>query len=93
VQGFFLGANPFELAATRNAIRIPAHHRMDLRVNKTFIRRGWHLTLFAEVINVYNRSNVRFDGLNGMNAQTGAARLGFDKLFPVLPSAGISIEY
>jgi hypothetical protein len=93
VQGFFLGANPFELAATRNAIRIPAHHRMDLRVNKTFIRRGWHLTLFAEAINVYNRSNVRFDGLNGINAQTGAARLGFDKLFPVLPSAGISIEY
>jgi hypothetical protein len=31
--------------------------------------------------------------VRGFDARTGAARLGFDKLFPVLPSAGVSIEF
>jgi hypothetical protein len=66
---------------------------MDFRANKTFIRRGWHITLFAEVVNLYNHENVRFDDARGIDARTGSVRLGFDRLFPILPSAGLSIDF
>lgn len=93
VQGYFRGTNPFALSDERNQVRLPAHHRLDARLNKTFVRRGWHITLFAEVINVYNRRNVRFDGVGGIDGRTGAVRLRFDTMFPVLPSGGVAIEW
>ncbi len=94
VRAFLEGRDPFLLAAERNQVRLPVYHRLDLRANKTFVRRaGWHVTLFVEVINVYGRENVRFDELRGFDARTGVARPGFDKLFPVLPSAGMAIEF
>ncbi len=94
VRGFVRGTNPqFFLSEQRNQLRLPTYHRMDFRANKTFLRRGWHITLYAEVVNLYNRDNVRFDEVRGFDSRTGSARLGFDKLFPVLPSAGVSIEF
>jgi hypothetical protein len=94
VRGFVRGTNPqFFLSGQRNQLRLPTYHRMDFRANKTFLRRGWHITLYAEVVNLYGRDNVRFDEMRGFDARTGAARLGFDKLFPVLPSAGVSMEF
>lgn len=95
VRGYFRGANLTQtfLFASRNELRMPVYHRLDLRANKTFVRKGWHVTLFAEVINLYNRDNLRFDDLRGFDARTGAARLGFDNLLPVLPSAGVAIDF
>lgn len=94
VRGFFEGTNPtFYLSTQRNLLRLPAYHRMDLRANKTFIKKGWHITLFVEVINLYNRDNVRFDDLRGIDTRTRVARLGFDRLFPVVPSAGMAVEW
>jgi len=51
------------------------------------------LTLFAEAINLTNRENVRFDDLRSYDALTGAARLSFDTMFPILPSAGLVIDF
>jgi len=74
-------------------LRIPSYQRTDFRINKAFVRDGWQLTLFAEVINLTNRDNVRFDDLNGFDARTARARISFDKMFPILPSAGIVVEF
>ncbi|MBL8232302.1 MAG: carboxypeptidase-like regulatory domain-containing protein [Bryobacterales bacterium] len=95
VRGYFRGTdiNRAFLSDMRNQLRLPVYHRMDLRANKTFVKKGWHVTLFAEVINLYNRDNLRFDDLRGFNGQTGEARLGFDGLLPIIPSAGVAIDF
>jgi len=63
-----------------------------VRVNKAFVQDRWRLTLFGEVINVFNRENVRFDDFNGLDA-FGRPRLSFEKTFPILPSLGIAVEF
>jgi hypothetical protein len=95
VRGYYqqLGPSLFALSTQRNVLRLPDYQRADFRINKAFIRNWGQLTLFAEVINFTNRDNVRFDDLNGYDTRTGVARLSFDKMFPVLPSAGVVIDF
>jgi hypothetical protein len=94
VRGYFAGAPPsFVLAEQRNRLRLPAYHRTDVRVAKTIVRDGWHLTIFGEVINLFNQDNVRQDDPGGFNPQTGTVRLRFETLLPVIPSAGVAVEF
>ncbi|MBI4907476.1 MAG: TonB-dependent receptor, partial [Acidobacteria bacterium] len=97
VHGYFERAQPGAqnvfLSPSRNALRLPRYHRWDVRANKTFVKHGMHITLFAELINVYNHSNIRFEDLNTWDARTGSARLSLAKMFPVLPSAGVALEF
>lgn len=95
LRGFYRPAagGAFFLSTARNQLRIPDYHRLDLRANKTFVRARWQTTLFAEVVNLYNHRNTRFDELRSLNGATGLVRLGFDRMFPVLPSAGVAIEF
>jgi outer membrane receptor for ferrienterochelin and colicin len=53
-----------------NAVRTPAYHRLDLRVDRRFLR-GWGaIVLYLEVENLYGRKNVRtYD----WNPKTGGA--------------------
>ncbi|MCS7313900.1 MAG: TonB-dependent receptor [Bryobacterales bacterium] len=81
------------LAEERNRVRLPAYHRVDLRTNKAFVFDRWKLTLYAEVINLTNHANYRFESFNGYNARTGQAFLTLDKMFPVIPSAGFLLEF
>jgi hypothetical protein len=82
----------YRLSETRNTLRLPTYHRLDLRANKTYSRKGWQMTLYAEVVNVYNHRNIRYDDIRSVDIRTGITRLGFDKLFPILPAAGLSLE-
>ena len=54
--------------------------------------RATRLTLFAEVLNVYARENVRAarPGINGITHQVFRI---FDSMFPLIPSAGLSLEF
>jgi hypothetical protein len=80
------------VSAERNALRLPTYGRLDLRANRTFAWGRRRLTLFAEVINVMNQENVRFNPPR-VNAGTGQVTRLFDSLVPVIPSAGILIEF
>lgn len=94
VWGFFeRRGQEFFLAAERNQLRLPAYQRTDLRLNKAFVRKQYQLTLFAEVVNLTNRDNLRFDQLTSFDARTGRARPAFDTMLPVLPSAGMVIDF
>lgn len=80
------------LSDTRNALRLPTYSRMDLRAARTYTIAGGRLTLFVEVINVFNRRNVR--------AKTGDISFRrlevFDvtePMFPIIPSAGVTVEF
>ncbi len=81
------------LADQRNNLRLDPYHRADVRINKAYVFDRWKLTLYGEVVNVFDRANYRFDSFSGYNARTGQASINLDKMFPVLPSAGLMLEF
>jgi hypothetical protein len=86
------GASYF-LAEARNRLGRGAYQRAEVRINKFYGRRRANVTLYAEVVNLLNRRNHRFDRFNGYNARTGQAFLTLDRMFPILPSAGLVVEF
>jgi hypothetical protein len=92
VPGYFdQRGDELVLAPTRNTLRLPTYARLDLRVNRTYNFQTRRLTLFAEVINVLNRENL---GLTDGTIRSDASVTGFvEKLFPVLPSVGLRVEF
>jgi hypothetical protein len=80
------------VSATRNDLRLPTYSRVDLRGNRTFNWSRKRLTLFAEVMNVLNRDNVRFNP-PGVNSSTQRVSGLFEQMIPIVPSAGILIEF
>jgi len=80
------------VAETKNEVRLPSFARLDLRVNRTFTWSTRRLTLFAEVINVLNRENVRYHPPS-IDGRTFEARRLFESLLPVVPSAGLLFEF
>lgn len=92
----FLRAGPggaYFLDQQRNRVRLQAYHRADLRLSKSLQWKSWRATLFAEIMNLTNRDNERYDSFGGYNAQTRQAFPRFDKLFPIIPAAGIMFEW
>lgn len=41
-----------------NSERLPAYHKMDIRLDRDFHYSSWNMDLYIEVLNVYNRANV-----------------------------------
>jgi hypothetical protein len=81
----------YGLVTDRNTLRLPAYARLDIRADRTFAWSARRLTLFLEVVNALNRTNVR-------NVPYGVDRNGrvlgpTDPLLPILPSAGVAIEF
>jgi len=76
----------------RNEVRLPSYARLDVRANRTFNYTGRRLTLFVEILNVLNRTNVGLaDGF--IRRGTGEAAGLTEELFPRLPTAGLLIEF
>jgi hypothetical protein len=80
------------VSSSRNDVRLPTYSRVDLRANRTFNWSRKRLTLFGEIMNVLNRDNVRFNP-PGINTATGRASGLFESMIPIVPSAGILIEF
>jgi hypothetical protein len=93
LQGYFEPNGEFHvLSSERNAGRLPAYSRLDVRADRAFTYRRSRLTLFVEVLNVLDRENVRTQSPS-LNLRTGQVFQLTEKLFPVLPSAGVLIEF
>jgi hypothetical protein len=80
------------LTSVRNSARLPPYSRLDVRADQTFLFRQWRLTLFGEVVNVLNRRNLRAQS-GGIDVVSGAVYRATERLFPILPSAGILVEF
>jgi hypothetical protein len=94
VPGFFRReGDRYFLAERRNAVRLPSYHRGDFRINKAFVFDRRKLTLYGEVVNLTNHANYRFDSFDGYSARTGQAFLTMTKMFPIIPSAGLLLEF
>jgi TonB dependent receptor/Carboxypeptidase regulatory-like domain/TonB-dependent Receptor Plug Domain len=93
VPGYYEGTGGrYFISDTRNDVRLPSFARLDMRANQTFAWSARRLTLFVEVINVLNRENVRYHPPS-IDSRTFETRRLFESLLPVVPSAGILIEF
>jgi len=76
----------------RNTTRLPVYARLDLRASRTFDFTRRRLTLFVEVLNVLNRTN--YGPADGSIRRPSNEAVGYLRdLFPIIPSAGILIEF
>jgi hypothetical protein len=93
VVGFYRGTEgDLWVAAARNQVRLPLYQRADLRINKSWRKDHYRLTLFCEIVNLWNQRNVRASELQSLDARTGKVRINYDRMFPILPSAGVLFE-
>jgi hypothetical protein len=67
-------------------------HRLDLRANKAWLFRGWKLTLFGEILNVFDRENVRYN-VDSIALPGGRVLLSSDTLFPLIPALGVVVDF
>ena len=74
--------------AETNSDRLPAYHRLDLRVSKIFQFSGWRLGIFLELLNTYNRKNL----LDYNYSDDYKTRDDTNQL-PILPYFGITAEF
>ena len=80
------------LTSTRNELRLPSYSRLDLRATRTYAVAEGRLSLFVEVINLYNRRNVRARSIR-LNQRRMEAFNVTEEMFPILPSVGIMVEF
>jgi hypothetical protein len=94
LPGFYrVNGGEYELDVNRDGLRAPVYQRTDLRVNKALVRARFNATLFAEVVNVTNRTNSDFDTPGPYNPLTARTTPNFYTMFPVLPSLGIVVTF
>jgi outer membrane receptor for ferrienterochelin and colicin len=82
----------FVIGAERNTARLPVYARLDIRGNRAFSWSRHRVTLFAEVINVLNRENVRFVP-PPVNTRLNIVGTPFETMLPIVPSVGVLIEF
>ena len=93
IRGYIdTNAAGFTLSAQRNLLRLPAYSRLDVRADRTFTYKRSRLTLFMEVVNAMNRDNFRPSSA-GVNINTRRVFEPMETTFPLLPVAGILIEF
>ena len=93
IPGFFRQAGDiFFLSDRRNEVRVPDYARLDVRVSKAFLFKRWKLTATGEVLNLLNRNNLRYAGFDNFDL-SGRVFGQLDRVLPILPSAGVIIEF
>jgi outer membrane receptor protein involved in Fe transport len=80
------------LASERNLLRVPAYSRLDMRANRAFFFKRSKLTLYAEISNLLNRTHYRYTDA-AVDVRTGRVFFDRDTLFPILPAAGVTLEF
>ncbi len=81
----------YGLSTERNALRLPAYSRLDVRADRAFTWSSRRLVVFVDVANVLNHENLR-------STSYGIDRAGrvFDateSLLPIVPSGGLVVEF
>ena len=93
IPGFFRQAGDiFFLSDRRNEVRVPDYARLDVSVSKAFLFKRWKLTATGEVLNLLNRNNLRYAGFDNFDL-SGRVFGQLDRVLPILPSAGVVIEF
>ena len=82
----------YSTAGEPHGARYPAFHRADLRLSRHFEAAGGRLSTFLEIVNLYNRGNVRRYNYIWRRGPAGELRLNRqpEHWFKLLPSIGVS---
>jgi hypothetical protein len=93
IPGYFVAREGRLFAGmARNDVRLPGYARLDVRASRTFTYLSRRVTVFAEMLNVLDRTNMR--PANGIIRRETGEAIGFtEELFPRLPSAGLVIDF
>jgi hypothetical protein len=75
--------------------RLPAYHRLDARASRAFRRGRTSGRLFVDVLNLYNRANVRRESTTSSRTTSGVEQLSTRREtgLPFLPSVGLSLDW
>jgi hypothetical protein len=76
----------------RNEERLPVYARLDIRASRTFTWARARMTLFGEVINALDRDNVRSNPPS-IDSRTWRVSHLFETMIPIVPSAGVLVEF
>ena len=79
-----------------NAGRLPAYHRMDIRVNRDFQTSHGRISAFIELRNIYNQDNFReykYEFVTYPDGSYEVIRTGHERLLPLVPSFGIIWDF
>jgi len=89
VPGFYSSeGRTVTLVEQRNQLRLPLYSRLDLRLSKAIYMQRRKLTLYTEVGNIFNRGN------RGCQVHAIIQVIpSCDSEFPILPSAGLTLEF
>ncbi len=82
--------------AQRHGLRLPAYHRLDLRLNRHFAVGDGRLTCFVELVNLYDHDNVAFYNYNSRIEEDGTLtifRRFAETWLPRIPSLGVSYSF
>lgn len=77
------------------ALRLPAYHRLDLRLTRRISLRKGTLQAYLDVINVYNRTNLGSWDYSGTyeGGRLTVQRLNGQELLPFLTTFGLKFEF
>jgi outer membrane receptor protein involved in Fe transport len=79
-----------------NGKRYPSYHSLDVRLTKNFRFRKWELSLYVQIMNLYNRKNVHeysFEKILDENGEILSYQETVEGLLPILPSLGLSARF
>lgn len=71
-----------------NSRRVPAYHRLDLRIERRRVYDTWKMNTYLEVINAYNRKNV-----GGYEYNADYSERDSVYQLPLLPFVGVEMEF
>jgi len=79
----------------RNGYKLPAYHKLDLNAAYKFLWADLKWEVFLNIYNVYNRNNAfaQYIAFEKDAAGNDVPRLKQISLFPVIPMAGIKLEF
>lgn len=99
VPGFLTSVGPpspslqnIYLTDERNTLRIGPYQRVDFRLNKTWTHERRRTSLYLEVLNLTDKTNLRFGSLDAYRPD-GSTYVSVDQMFPILPSAGVVFSW
>jgi len=78
-----------------NSLRLPAYHRLDVRISRNFAVENGVLQAYLDVFNVYNRANLRGYAFypRVRNGSVGVVQTNGEELLPILPTIGFRWEF
>jgi len=94
LPGFYeLVPGGYAISQRRNDLRAPLYERTDLRLNKAYVKQKVKTTVYGEIVNITNHNNRDFDTPGPYDTSSKRTFPNFYSMFPILPSAGVVLEF